>query len=157
VLHQYFQDPPDCSFVFLFCPCKDQNVVQVYYYDPFGYEGSEDGIHHSLEGSRTVGHSKEHHEGFEEAVIGAEGCLLFISRLDAHIVETPSHVKFCEVLGSAELGDEFGDEGEGVPVLDSYGIQWAIVLDQPERAIFLLNKEHRGCYRGLGRSDSSSM
>jgi len=41
-------------------------------------------------------------------------------------------VKFCEVLGSVELGDEFRDKGEGVPVLDGYGIQHAIVLDQPE-------------------------
>jgi len=41
-------------------------------------------------------------------------------------------VKLCEILGSAELGDELGDEGEGVPVLDSYGVQHTIVLDQLE-------------------------
>jgi len=143
--------------MFLFCPCKDQNVIQVYYYDPFSYEGSEDIIYHSLEGSRTVGHSKEYYERFEEATIGAKGCLPFISGLDAHIVETPLDVKFCEVLGSAELGDEFRDEGDRVFILDSYGIQYVIVLDQSERTIFLLNEEHRGCYRGLGRSDLSGM
>ena len=58
-----------------------------------------------------------------------EGRLPFISRLDAHIVEPPPDVKFCEVLGSAELGDEFGDEGERIPVFDSHDIQRAIVLD----------------------------
>jgi len=31
-------------------------------------------------------------EGFEEAAIGIEGCLPFISRLDAHIVETPADI-----------------------------------------------------------------
>jgi len=82
-----------------------------------------------LEGSGAVGHSKEYHEGFKEAAIGAEGRLLFISRLDAHIVKLPLDVKFCEVLGSAELGDEFRDEGERIPVFDSHGVQYAIVLD----------------------------
>jgi len=72
-----------------------------------------------LERSGAVGHSKEHHEGFKEATIGVEGRLPFISRLDVHIVETPPDVKFCEVLGSAELGDEFRDKGERIPVLDS--------------------------------------
>jgi len=118
--------------VFLLHPCKDQNVVQVYYHDSFGYESPEDVVHHSLEGGRTVGHSEEHHKGFKEAAIGAEGCLPFVSGLDTYIIETPLDVKLSEVLGSAELGDEFGDEGEEVPVLDGYGIQRVVVLDQPE-------------------------
>jgi len=82
-----------------------------------------------LEGSEAVSHSKEHHEGFKEAAIGAEGRLLFISGLDVHIVEPPLDVKFCEVPGSAELGDEFGDEGERIPVFDGHSVQHAIVLD----------------------------
>jgi len=110
-----------------------------------------------LEGSGTVCHSEEHHEGFKEAAIGAEGHLPFISRLDMHIVEIPADDKFCEVLGSVELGDKFGDEGERVLVLDGYSVQHMIVLDQLERAIFLLNEEHRGCYGGLGRSYLSSV
>jgi len=51
-----------------------------------------------------------------------EGHFPFISRLDTYIIETPSDIKFCEVLGSAKLGDEFRDEGEEVPILDSYGV-----------------------------------
>ena len=58
-----------------------------------------------------------------------KGYLPFISGLDAHIVESPPDVKFCEVLGSAELGDEFGDKGERIPVFDGHGIQYTIVLD----------------------------
>jgi len=65
--------------MFLFHLRKDQNVVQVHHYYPFGYEGSKDIIHHSLEGSGTIGHSEEYHEGFEEAAVGAEDCFLFIS------------------------------------------------------------------------------
>ena len=100
-----------------------------YQMSPYSYESSENVVHHSLEGGGAVGHSKEHHEGFKETTIGAEGHLPFISRLDAHIVEPLPDVKFCEVLGSAELGDEFGDEGERIPVFDGHGVQRAIVLD----------------------------
>ena len=122
MLHQYFQDPPDYSFMFLFRLCKDQNVIQVHHYDPFGYESSEDVIHHSLEGGGTVGHSEKHHERLKETAVGAEGRLPFISGLNTYVIETPSDIKFCEVPSSVELGDEFGDEREGVPVLDGYGI-----------------------------------
>jgi len=85
-----------------------------------------------LEGGGTISHSEEHYKKFEEAMVSMEGHFPFISRLDVYVIETPADIKFCEVLGSMELGDEFRDEGEGVPVLDGYGIQYAIVLDQPE-------------------------
>jgi len=85
-----------------------------------------------LEGGRTVSHSEKHHERFKEAMVGVEGCFPFVSGLDAYVIETPADVKFCEVSGSAELGDELGDERERVPVFDGYGVQRAIVLDQPE-------------------------
>jgi len=136
---------------------KDQDVVQVYYYDPFSYDGSEDVVHHGLESSGTIGHSKEHYERFEQATVGAESRLPFISRLDAYVIEAPSDVEFCEELGSAELRDEFGDERERVSVLDGYGVQRVVVLDQSERTIFLLNEEHRDCDKGFGGSDSSGV
>jgi len=108
---------------------KDQDVVQVYYYNPFSYDGSEDVVHHSLESSGTIGHSKEHYEQFEQATVGMESRLPFISGLDAYIIEAPTDVEFCEVLSSMELRDEFGDERERVSVLDSYGVQRTVVLD----------------------------
>ena len=122
MFRQYLQDSPDRSFMLLFCLCKNQNVVQVHYDNPFHYNSSEDIVHYSLEDSGTVGHSKEHHEGFEEAVIGMKGHFPFISGLDACIIETPADIQFCEVLGSAELRDEFRDEGKRISVLDSYGV-----------------------------------
>ena len=156
MLCQYFQDPADCSFIFLFHLREDQNVVQVYHYDPFGYESSENVVHHSLEGGRTVGHSEEHHERLEETAVDAEGHFPFISGLDTYVIETLSDIKFCEVPGSTELGDKFGDERERVPVLNGYDVQRVIVLDQPEQTIFLFNAEHRGHYGEFGRLDSSS-
>ena len=132
MFYQYFQDPPDCSFVFLFCLYKDQNIVQVHYYNPFGYKGPEDVVHHSLKDSRTVGHSKEHHERFEEAMVSVKDSFPFISGLDVYIIKDPVDVQFGKVPGSTELGAEFRDEWKGIFVLDSYGIQHTIVLDQPE-------------------------
>ena len=51
-----------------------------------------------------------------------EDRLPFVSGLDVYIIETPADIQFCEIPGSAELGDEFGDEGERVSVLDGYGV-----------------------------------
>jgi len=82
-----------------------------------------------LESSGAVGHSEEHHKGFEEATIGAKGCFPFISGLDVYIIEVPANVEFCEVFSSAELRDKFGDEGERISVLDGHSVQHAIVLD----------------------------
>ena len=119
---QHLQDSLDRSFMLLFHLCKDQNVVQVHYDNPFCYDGSEDVVYHSLEGGGAVGHPEKHYEGFEEATVGAEGCFLFISRLDAYIIETPADVQFCEVLGSMELRDEFRNKGEQISVLDGYSV-----------------------------------
>jgi len=142
--------------MFLFYLCKDQNIIQVHHYNPFGYEGSEDVVHYSLEDGGTIGHSKEHYERLKKATVGMEGRFLFISGLDMYVIETSSDIKFCEVPGSAELGYEFKDERKEVSVLDNYGIQRMIVLDQPEQTIFLFNEKHRGCYGEFVRSDSSS-
>jgi len=115
--------------MFLLYLHKDQDVVQVYYYDLFSYDSLEDVVHHSLESSGTIGHFEEHYEQFEEATVGAESRLPFISGLDVYIIEAPMDVEFCEVLGSVKLRDEFGDKRERVLVLDGYSIQYAIVLD----------------------------
>jgi len=113
----------------LFCLCKDQNVVQVHYNNLFRCDSSKDIVHHSLESSRAIGHSEKHYERFEEVMVGAEGRFPFISGLNAYIIETPVDIQFCEVPGSAELRDEFGDEEERISILDSYGVQCTVVLD----------------------------
>ena len=118
MFRQYLQDPLDRSFMLLFCLHKDQNVIQVHHDNPFRYDSSEDVVHYSLEGSGAIGHSKEHYEGFKKALVGAKGYFPLISGLDAYIIETPADIQFCEVPGSTELGDEFGDEGERIFILD---------------------------------------
>jgi len=89
---------------------EDQDVVQVDHHNTFHYEVSEDVVHHGLEGGQTVSHFKEHYQGFEQALIGSEGRLPLISRLNANIVETPMDIQLGEVSGPTELGHEFGDQ-----------------------------------------------
>ena len=89
---------------------EDQDVIQVDHHNTFCYEVLEDIIHHGLEGGRTVSHSKEHYQGFEQASIGLEGHLPLISGLNANIVETPTDIQLGEVSGPMELGHEFGDQ-----------------------------------------------
>jgi len=76
----------------LFCPSKDQDVVQVDHHDTFCYEVPEDVVHYGLEGGGAVGHAKEHYQRFKQASIGPESCLPLISGLDADVVETPTNI-----------------------------------------------------------------
>jgi len=91
----------------------------------------EDLVHYGLEDGRAVSHSEEHHKQFEEATV-SEDRLPFVPGLDMYIIEALADIEFHEVPSSTELGDEFGDEGERVSVLDSHSVQRTIVLDQPE-------------------------
>jgi len=71
---------------------KDQDVVQIDHHDTFRYEVPEDVVYHGLESGWTVSHSKEHYQGFEQALIGLEGRLPLISGLNANVVETPTDI-----------------------------------------------------------------
>ena len=139
----------------LFRPGKDQDVVQVDHHDTFRYEVLEDVVHHSLEDGQTVSYAKEHYQGFKQALIGLEGRFPLISGLNVDIVETPTNVQLGKVSGSTELQYEFGDQWEGVLILDRYGVECSVVLNQPEGAILFLDEEHRGCHGRFGRPNSS--
>jgi len=85
-----------------------------------------------LEGGWTVSHFKEHYQGFEQTSIGSKGRLPLVLRLNANVVETPMDVQLGKVSGSTELGHEFGDQWEGVLILDCHGVECMIVLNQLE-------------------------
>ena len=87
-----FEDPP-CDHVMLFdCLCEDQDVIQIDHYNSFHDEFVEDIVHHGLECGWAVGKAKEHHQRFEEAMIGAKGSFPLISFLHSDIVEAPSNI-----------------------------------------------------------------
>ena len=92
MLLQDLQYPSDRLLVFFLRLGEDQDVVQIDHHDTLRYEVPEDVVHHGLEGGQTVGHSKEHYQGFEQISIGLEGCLPLISGLNVDVVETPADI-----------------------------------------------------------------
>jgi len=115
--------------VLLLCPSKDQDIVQIHHHNAFCYKVSKDVVYHGLEGSWTVGYPKEYYQGFEHTLIGPEGCLLLISRLNVDVVETLMDIQLGKVSSSSELGHEFRDQWERILVLDYYGVKCLIVLN----------------------------
>ena len=108
---------------------KDQDVVQIDHHNAFCYEISEDVVHYGLEDGQAISHPKEHYQGFEQALIGPEGCLPLISRLNADVIKTPTDIQLSKVPSPAELGHKLGDQWERVLVLDCHGIECTIVLN----------------------------
>ena len=141
----------------LLCPSKDQDIVQIHHHNAFYYRVLEDVVHHGLESDQTIGHPKEHHQGFEHASIGLEGCLPLVSGLNTDVIETPMDIQLGEVSSSSELGHKFGDQWERILVLDRHGVECPIVLNQLEQAIFLLNEEYWSCHGRFGRVNSSGV
>ena len=76
----------------LFHPSEDQDIIQVDHHDTFRDEVPEDVVHHILKGGRAVSHTKEHYQGFEQALMSPEGCLPLVSGLNADVVETSTNV-----------------------------------------------------------------
>jgi len=136
---------------------KDEDVVQIDHNHAFRDEVLKDVVHHRLEGGGTVCEAEEHDKGFVQAAVGPEGGLPFVSFLYPDVVEAPSDVQFHEVLGSAELRNQFWNQRERVLVFHSHGVQRAVVLYQTEFPILLFNKEDRSGHWGLGGSDPSRL
>src|SRR5258708_1723290 len=123
----------------------------------FGEGGGvdEDVIHHCLEHCGGVAQSEEHDSWFKQASVSPECSLPLIALLDLHIVEPLAEVKYGEELSTTEAGQDIGDEGGGVGVLDHDLVQLPIVLYEVKQTILLLDEEHRGSHRGLGWMDAA--
>ena len=139
----------------MLCLGEDEDIVKVDDHNSFVDNFFEDLIHETLEGCWRIGESKEHDCGFEEAAVGTECCFVLIALLDPDIVVSPPHVKFGEELGVLGGVNELLNQGKWVLVLDCPLIEASVILDRAQGAILLLNKEERGCHRGLGWSDAA--
>ncbi|KLO07381.1 hypothetical protein SCHPADRAFT_836838, partial [Schizopora paradoxa] len=127
---------------------EDENVVHVNTDISISDKVSEDVVHHGLEGRRTVGEAKEHHKRLKHPLVRLERCFPLVARSDLDII-CPSDIELGEEPSSLELMNEVVDERERVLVLHSDGVQVAIVLNWPKRAILFLDKEERCCHRQL--------
>ena len=88
--------------VFRKSPVECEDVVHEADGTPLVDEVSEDIIHHGLECCWGVAEAEEHDKWFIQPTIRLEGCLIFISLLNADIVETPLQVELGKVLGSLQ-------------------------------------------------------
>jgi len=61
-------------------------------------------------------------------MVGIEGSLPLIFRLDVYIVKALVDIQLGKVFGSVELQHEFRDKGQEVLVLHHYGVKSPVVL-----------------------------
>src|SRR6266481_9415217 len=136
----------------------DQNVIHVYGHEAFINELLENVIYHGMEGSRAVGETEVHDQGFEKSMVCSEGHFPLITLFDAHIVISPTYIQLCEVLGFGfrNIVDNIGDEGEWVGVLHRHGIELPVVLHELELTVLLIDKEDWGCHWRFQRVDSTT-
>src|SRR5258708_23146795 len=106
----------------------DKDIIHIAYGLTIVDEISEDIIHHCLECCRGVTQSEEHDSWLKQPSVSSERSLPLIPFLDPYVVESPSEVKYSEELSIMEVGQDIGDEGEGVGVLDHDLVQLPIVL-----------------------------
>ncbi|KIJ06958.1 hypothetical protein PAXINDRAFT_91198, partial [Paxillus involutus ATCC 200175] len=88
----------------------------------------EDMIHQCLECRRGVAKSKEHDIRFEESMGRDKRRFPTITWFDLNVVVSPSDIEFRKDLRSFEFINEIGDEGKGIRVFDSVGVQVSIIL-----------------------------
>ena len=157
MFHQDLQHLLDSLGILFYSPSKDEDIVQVDYYNLFCNEILEDIVYNCLEDSWAVGHSKEHYQGLEQFTVGTKDSLLLIFRFNLYIVEIPINIQLSKILGSIELSYKFRDQGQGLFVLHHHRVQGPIVLYQLERAILLLDQKHWSSYRQLEQVNLSSI
>lgn len=134
----------DSAPVFFFRVGEDEDVVHVND-DLSGLDHVlEDIVHHALEGCGGVAHSEEHDERFVEAAVGDERGFPLVSVLDSDIREAPADVDFGKVLGSLESVEEFGNEREGITVLDRHVVELSVVLHRAKSTVSLLDEKEGG-------------
>ncbi|KDQ25396.1 hypothetical protein PLEOSDRAFT_1045877, partial [Pleurotus ostreatus PC15] len=156
VLLEDLQDTPEEPAMLFARLGVDQNVIQIDNDHTFHNELPEEVVHHGLEGRRAVGQSEEHYQQLEESARSPKHGLPLVTLLDLDVVETPLDVELGEVASVPEFIHQVRDERERVPILDRHAVELPVVLDQAERSILLLDKEHRGSHGRLAGADPAS-
>ncbi len=100
-----------------------------------------DVVHHGLERCWGIGESEIHDRRFKKSVSRFKCCFWFISFADAHVIITPSDVKFGVYMCITEVSDEVCDERKGVLVSDGNGVDLSVVLHQSHFAVLFVDEE----------------
>jgi hypothetical protein len=134
----------------------DCNVVHVDGKPTFGNLFVKDGIHHGLECGGRVGETKEHNCRLKEAFMGEKGGFPFVAGFDANVVITPLNIKGGKQSASTKVVDDLRDERGYVAIMDGPLVDWSIILDGAELAIFFSDKEEVGGISADGSSNGFS-
>ena len=103
-------------------------VVHINLEPSFSDHVGENMIHECLKSRRGVAEPKEHYSGFKEAERGNERCFPLVFLPDANVVITPSNIKLGEQCRVFHIIDQLRDEGEGIPIANSVGVEISIIL-----------------------------
>ena len=131
----------------------NEKVVHVDDKPSFSNHVSKRVIHELLECSRGVAKAKEHDGGFKESFVSNEGRLPLVTIFDADVVVPPVNIELSEVASVFQLVHEVRDEREGVGVTGGIFVEVLVVLAGVKFAIFLFDKEERGCLGGVERTN----
>ena len=117
---------------------------------------SEQVIHESLEYCGGVAEAKEHDSGLKKSFVGDEGYLPLVTIFDLDVVVSPMNIEFSKVTSIFQLVHKVGDERERIGITGGVFVEVSIVLAGAEFSILFLDKEERGCLRGVRRADLPS-
>ena len=105
------------------------------------YRLSVEGVHHRLEGGWGVREAEEHDGGFVEASPRFESGLMLIPLFYSDVIVSPSDVQLCVDIGSPQVANKRGDEGERVLVTHRPFVNFSVVLYRSQLPILLLDEE----------------
>src|SRR5882762_5548602 len=120
---------------------EEENIIEVDDEMAFIDKIGKDGIHKGLKGCWCVTKAESHDEWFKEAERTFEGCFPFVTFSNMDVIVAPVDVKLCEVAGTLEFIDEFGDKGKRSGILDCNIVEGAIVLNGTKGATSLFGDE----------------
>src|SRR6266581_6465497 len=135
---------------FAYCSGKYQDVVEIDDDVTCGDEVRELSVHKGLESGWRIAQPKGHDRGFEQPKRGLESGLPFIAFPYTDVIVSPSYIQLGKEPRTQQLIHELWNERYWCRVLPSDVIQWAIVLDWTEFAIFLIDEEERAGGWGFG-------
>ena len=121
-------------------------VIHIDLVPHFGNHISENMIHECLKSGRSVTEPKKHYGGFKEAKRGDERCFPLIFLPDANVVVTPSNIEFGKQCRVLHVINQLRDEGEGISIANSVGVEISIILTRSQGSVLLGYKDKQ---RGL--------
>jgi hypothetical protein len=82
---------------------------------------------------------------------------VLVAFFNPDVIIPPANVELGEQAMFSNSWDQFTDEQEGIFILDSPVVYFAVVLDGSQLSILFLDKEEGACDAGVRTNDGSSL